>query len=307
MIFLDEHLFKHFEPEHGFIKDALRKIYNNKHKPIIDVSHLRHSVVDKKCREYYDICFRHRIESLSDIRPYLRLVQHSLSYYMWFPYHMVMPLYVRINEIRLHQDLFFAGVWAYGETDDAIVYITVPRIYVDEHGRPHREDGPAIDWLRTSFEDFLRKHPDSHYVWHGTIVPDWIVLNPHKITIEDIIQEPNQEVRRVMIERTDIRRLIKHCGRVRHKDDHGTLWDIQIPQPHNNQHIDPHRWFNISNRGGSVNNFCVVEVVNGTPEPDGTYRTYFLRVPPTMRTATEAVAWTYGLTEKQYKNLVVRT
>ena len=33
--------------------------------------------------------------------------------------------------------------------------------------------------------------------------------------------------------------------------------------------------------------------MNSTPEPDGTRRTYFLRVPPQMRTAREAVAWTF--------------
>jgi hypothetical protein len=35
-------------------------------------------------------------------------------------------------------------------------------------------------------------------------------------------------------------------------------------------------------------------VVNSTPEQDGTYRRYLLRVPPTTRTAREAVAWTFG-------------
>lgn len=44
----------------------------------------------------------------------------------------------------------------------------------------------------------------------------------------------------------------------------------------------------------------VVEVVNSTPEPDGSHRTYFLRVPPTMRTATAAVAWTFGPHERLY-------
>ena len=38
----------------------------------------------------------------------------------------------------------------------------------------------------------------------------------------------------------------------------------------------------------------VVEVVNATPEPDGSYRNYFLQVPPSVRTAREAVAWTFG-------------
>jgi len=42
-------------------------------------------------------------------------------------------------------------------------------------------------------------------------------------------------------------------------------------------------------------------VVNGTPDPDGSHRRYFLRVPPNVRTAHEAVAWTYGLTAREYE------
>ena len=44
----------------------------------------------------------------------------------------------------------------------------------------------------------------------------------------------------------------------------------------------------------------MVEVVNSTPEPDGTSRTYWLRVPPATRTAREGIAWTFGLTEAEY-------
>lgn len=44
----------------------------------------------------------------------------------------------------------------------------------------------------------------------------------------------------------------------------------------------------------------MVEVVNSTREPDGSRRTYHLRVPSTMRTAREAVAWTFGLRSWQY-------
>lgn len=35
-------------------------------------------------------------------------------------------------------------------------------------------------------------------------------------------------------------------------------------------------------------------IVNATADPDGSYRHYFLHVPPHVRTAREAVAWTFG-------------
>lgn len=44
----------------------------------------------------------------------------------------------------------------------------------------------------------------------------------------------------------------------------------------------------------------MVKVVNSTPEPDGSYKDYFLRVPPTITTAHEAVAWTFGKTAETY-------
>jgi hypothetical protein len=53
--------------------------------------------------------------------------------------------------------------------------------------------------------------------------------------------------------------------------------------------------------------FAVVEVVNGSKEPDGSRKRYFLSVPPDCRSAMEAVAWTYGMTVKQYRQLKVRT
>ena len=61
---------------------------------------------------------------------------------------------------------------------------------------------------------------------------------------------------------------------LRAQDDYGKLWSTQIQ-------LDGER-------------AQVVEVVNATPESDGSYRRYFLRVPQAVRTAREAVAWTFG-------------
>jgi hypothetical protein len=53
--------------------------------------------------------------------------------------------------------------------------------------------------------------------------------------------------------------------------------------------------------------WAAVEVVNATPEPDGTRRHFFLQVPANLRTAREAVAWTYGMRAEAYAHLVLRT
>lgn len=63
-------------------------------------------------------------------------------------------------------------------------------------------------------------------------------------------------------------------GQKLHVDDFGTLWRIPLPGD------EP---------------LVMVEVVNSTPEPDGSWHTYWLRVPPTMATAKQAVLWTHDL------------
>ena len=45
----------------------------------------------------------------------------------------------------------------------------------------------------------------------------------------------------------------------------------------------------------------MVKVVNSTPEPDGHFKDYFLRVPPSITCARQAVAWTFGMDEADYQ------
>jgi len=44
----------------------------------------------------------------------------------------------------------------------------------------------------------------------------------------------------------------------------------------------------------------LVRVVNSTPERNGKFKHYFLRVPPDLTTARAAVAWTFSQTAEQY-------
>jgi hypothetical protein len=44
----------------------------------------------------------------------------------------------------------------------------------------------------------------------------------------------------------------------------------------------------------------MIEVVNRTRDPDGGFKRYWLRVPPTVQTAREAVAWTFNMPAEQY-------
>lgn len=44
----------------------------------------------------------------------------------------------------------------------------------------------------------------------------------------------------------------------------------------------------------------MVKVINSTAEPDGTFKEYFLRVPPTVFTVRDAIAWTFGIRGDAY-------
>lgn len=46
--------------------------------------------------------------------------------------------------------------------------------------------------------------------------------------------------------------------------------------------------------------YVAVQVINSTPEPDGSHRSYLLRVPPTITSCRAAVAWTFGMAADDY-------
>ena len=64
-------------------------------------------------------------------------------------------------------------------------------LHRDEQGRLHCENGPALSY------------PDkfSIWAWHGTRVSQQLIENPSSITVEQIKNEDNAEVRRCMVER----------------------------------------------------------------------------------------------------------
>ena len=143
-------------------------------------------------------------------------------------------------------------------------------LHRDDQGRLHRGDGPAL-----SYPDGFALH-----AWRGMPIPPDFADTLAGLTAERIAAEENAELRRVMLEHFGYDRYLAEIGaKPVHRDETGVLWRIEMP-------------------GDEA--VAMVEVVNSTPEPDGTYRTYHLRVPPTIRTAREGVAWGFGLTEADY-------
>ncbi|HET9382249.1 MAG TPA: hypothetical protein VFP69_15650 [Streptomyces sp.] len=158
--------------------------------------------------------------------------------------------------------------WPYEKT--AIICERPGELHRDEAGRLNRGDGPAL-----AFPDGF-----ALYAWRGMPVPADFLDGLTELTPRRIREEENAELRRVMLEHYGYERYLEESGAEPvQRDEAGVLWRIEL------EGDEP---------------LVTVEVVNSIPEPDGTHRTYWLRVPPRTRTAREGVAWTFGLEESEY-------
>ena len=121
------------------------------------------------------------------------------------------------------------------------------------------------------------------YFYSGRLMPKDVMTNYDNITIERIEGCRNIEVRQIMVSLYGPQKYIKESGaEVVHKDEFGVLY---------------HKHF--------TDGVCeaMVRVTNSTREPDGTWKDYFIRVPPHLETAKAAVAWTFGFDEDEYNPL----
>ena len=206
------------------------------------------------------------------------IIQHELGWLAAFEYlHDVLALQ-RETEI-------LGGLWLIGSNAGWIR----PHAHVcwvgerhnvlnfDARGRLHCSNGPALGF------------PDgwTYYAWKGVEVPGEFIKRPELINLDDIDSQHDIFVRHSMIEIITPRRFVAMGGATFvSRDLAGVLWS--------------RTWHN-----GDF--WAAVEVVNGTAAPDGSRQSYFLQVPPGLRTARAAVAWTYGISEQQYLGLVQRT
>ncbi|MDX3383937.1 hypothetical protein PV682_21095 [Streptomyces niveiscabiei] len=161
--------------------------------------------------------------------------------------------------------------WAFEKV--AVVCERPVELHRDEAGRLDRGDGPALAF------------PDGFALcaWRGMPVPPGFLDELRTLVPQRIQAEENAELRRVMLEFYGYERYLADSGaRPVHRDQTGVLWRIEM---------------------GIDEPVVMVEVVNSTPEPDGSRNVYWLRVPPGTRTAREGVAWTFGLSADAYAPL----
>jgi hypothetical protein len=169
-------------------------------------------------------------------------------------------------------DLARSCGWMWLSRHLAIVTERPSTLGFDAVGRLHNDTGPAIEY------------PDGFSFWfiHGVKVPKKVVEAPETLTAGEIDAEQNAEVARVMIERFGTGRYLEESrAKLVHEDECGRLY--------------------LKHYQGGGEPLMVVKVENSTPNPGGERQIYWLRVPSVMRTAREAVAWTFGLKPDQYR------
>jgi len=146
----------------------------------------------------------------------------------------------------------------------------------DERGRLHSGNSVAL------------AYPDGWgiYAFHGVRIPEYVIMQPEKITADDVLTERNAEIARVKLERLTVPNFITQskAQTIDHDTDRQgyprNLLSIDIPN-------DPDRYLK------------VVQVTCPS-----TKRDYMLRVPPVIKTCAEAVAWTFNMPAKDYAPMV---
>jgi hypothetical protein len=156
-----------------------------------------------------------------------------------------------------------SGYWL---LQDGAYIVHRPKLLArDEADRLHSETGKCVEY----------RDGWGFYAWHGVSVPEKVILSPEQLTREDFLNEPNLEVRRVIWERMG-NRLVSELGVVIESGPRGVLYEVDLPS-------DPER------------RARYVQVQDASTD-----RQYLLRVPPTIQTAAEAVAWSFQLAVEEY-------
>jgi hypothetical protein len=109
--------------------------------------------------------------------------------------------------------------------------------------------------------------------WHGVAIDERIAFRPETITLNEVLTEENAERRRVLLERYGLERFMLEAHAEVADEDHdpgGVRKLLRVPMP------------------GDEDLVCVLV---RCPSTGGRY---LLRVPPTMATCRQAVAWTAG-------------
>lgn len=153
-------------------------------------------------------------------------------------------------------------------------------IHRDADSRLHNETGPAIEY----------RDGEGVFSWHGIRVPRALIEG--NWTADDILKEPNAEIRRCAIEKM------------------GWDWFVHSAdlEPVGNPFRDPGNqgcWLTLYDVPRQLFQAPIRVLLcdNATLERDGTRRRFGLTVPADCKDPLQAAGWTFGLTREQYAKL----
>ena len=183
------------------------------------------------------------------------------------------------HEFNTFNQFLRSGVWATILFENIAICISRPKkVAVDEHGNLHCNNGPAIAFA-DGYEEFA---------WHGAWVSEKIIMNPEKITRDDIINEKNSEVSRAMAERLGWEEYMKRAETVlidkwfdTKTSCHYELWDFK-------------KRFELTPKLLKMES---PEVLNGT-------RPYYIEpVHPGLKTCEQARKWQFSLPSGEWPSV----
>jgi len=151
----------------------------------------------------------------------------------------------------------------------------------------HSTIGPAVQ--------FADDPVSNQYWFRGARVRQFVVENPERITRAHIRAARTRELRQALIEQYGLLRYSMERGF--RSVDHDAYFGATLYVKGGKR----------TSYGDISRRECVVELVNSTPEPDGTHRHFARRVPGNMNTAHQAVAWTFSFDNPRDYMPIVQT
>jgi len=198
--------------------------------------------------------------------------------------------------------------WFYPFSDFCLISDKPVRISRDEQGRLHNDSQKVIEY--SDGWGFCSVH--------GVVVPDYVIESPNEINTEKIESESNSEIRRVMLDRFGWDRYILETNtKPIDKSEFGILYRKEM------RGDEPCVMVRLLNRtpsdhGGITKQEAVkiygevmvhdkigygYKLISEFPESTK-FEEYIHRVPSTIKTAHEAVAWIAGVKPEAYKPMV---
>lgn len=143
--------------------------------------------------------------------------QHDASWISFYDYiENCLGLKEETKKMEGLKEIVLKCGWCYCYENIVFICDRHSKLNMDENNNLHSEN------------DYAFQYPDGYgeCFWHGTKIPNWIILQPEKLTVDEIFKEKNKEVQRCMIEIYGRDKLIAEEGKLIHSDDWGDLYEI---------------------------------------------------------------------------------